>query len=157
MLIRECRVNLAQTEKHDSKTSGIPATHTDGTFCWSGHICRRRASAGDERLGRGGRSLRIDISTLASEHVTFMYPDHFHLVWSKGLFTPDFPYSYQPYHDLLFTYGELPEAIVNYGLSSLIAHAKQQDMWVCSYIEAHIWDPAIRQKIQRKQDAAVNL
>ena len=22
------------------------------------------------------------------EHVTFMYPDHFNLVWSKGLFTP---------------------------------------------------------------------
>jgi hypothetical protein len=82
-----------------------------------------------------------------------MYPDHFHLVWSKGLFTPDFPYSYQPFHDLIFTYRELPEAIVNYGLSSLIAYAQQQEMWVCSYIEAHIWDPDIRQKIQCKQES----
>ncbi len=40
-----------------------------------------------------------------------MYPDHFHLVWSNGLITPDFPHSYQPFHDLIFTYRELPEVM----------------------------------------------
>jgi hypothetical protein len=95
---------------------------------------------------RDGRSLRIDISTLAPQHITFMYPDHFNLVWSKGLFTPNFSYSYQPFHDLLFSYSELPAAITQYGLSPLMAQAKRQEMWVSSYIEAHIWDPAMRQK-----------
>ena len=99
---------------------------------------------------RDGRSLRIDVSSLASEHVTFMYPDHFHLVWSEGLFTPNFPYSHQPFHDSLFSYSELPAAIRKYGLNHLIAEAKRQEMWVSSYIEAHIWDPDIRQKIQGK-------
>jgi len=88
------------------------------------------------------------------EHVTFMYPDHFNLVWSKGLFTPNFPYSYQPFHDLLFTYSELPVAIMKHGLSCLIAEAKRREMWVSSYIEAHIWDPDIRQKIQGEQDSS---
>jgi hypothetical protein len=102
---------------------------------------------------RDGRSLRIDISSLASEHVTFMYPDHFNLVWSDGLFTPNFPYSHRPFHDLLFTYSELPAAIMKYGLSRLIARAKRQEMWVSSYTEAHIWDPDIRQTIQGKTRA----
>jgi hypothetical protein len=35
---------------------------------------------------RDGRSVSISISLLSPEHVTFMYPDHFHLVWSKGLY-----------------------------------------------------------------------
>ena len=102
---------------------------------------------------RDGRSLRIDISSLASEHITFMYPDHFNLVWSEGLFTPNFPYSHRPFHDLLFTYSELPAAIMKYGLSHLIARANRQKMWVSSYIEAHIWDPDIRQTIQGKTRA----
>ena|ERR1700730_4593343 len=103
---------------------------------------------------RDGRSLRINISSLASEHVTFMYPDHFNLVWSNGLLTANFPYSYQPFHDLVFTYSELPLAIMKYGLSCLIAQAKRRKMWVSSYIEAHIWDPDIRQKIQSKQESS---
>jgi len=37
---------------------------------------------------RDGRSIRIDISQFSREQVTFMYPDHFVLVWSRGLFPP---------------------------------------------------------------------
>ena len=97
---------------------------------------------------RDGRSLKIEIGSLAPEHLTFMYPDHFHLVWSKRLFTPDFPYFHQPFHDLLYTYSELPQAISDYRWDSLIDGAKQRDMWTCSYVEAHIWDPDVIRKIQ---------
>jgi hypothetical protein len=77
-----------------------------------------------------------------------MYPDHFHLVWSKGLFLPETPYCYQPFHDLLFTYAELPEAIRIYNLDARIEEAKRRDMWTGSYIEAHIWDPDIKLKVK---------
>jgi hypothetical protein len=37
---------------------------------------------------RDGRSLRLDMSRFARDQVTFMYPDHFVLIWSKGLYPP---------------------------------------------------------------------
>jgi len=103
---------------------------------------------------RDGRSVRIDMSRLSREQVTFMYPDHFALVWNKGLFPappalfpPPHSYSYESFHDLIFTYDELPEAVRAYSLDACVARAKQLNMWVSSYIEAHIWDPDIRNKI----------
>jgi hypothetical protein len=104
---------------------------------------------------RNGKGVRIDLSRLSRQQVTFMYPDHFVLVWSKGLFPPPpalFPppyfYSYEPFHDLLLTYDELPEAVRTYSIDSRIARAKQLNMWVSSYVEAHIWDPDIRNTIR---------
>jgi len=74
--------------------------------------------------------------------------DHFALVWSKGLFPPPpslFPppysYSYEPFHNVLLTYDELPAAVGSYHLEPRIARARQLNMWASSYIEAHIWDP----------------
>ena len=84
---------------------------------------------------------------LSPEHVTFMYPDHFHLAWSKGLFLPEVPYSCEPFHDLLLTYAELPVAIRTYHLDARIEEAKRRGMWTHSYIEAHIWDPDIKVKL----------
>ncbi len=98
---------------------------------------------------RDGRSVRIDLSWLSPEAVTFMYPDHFHLVWSKALVRPDFAYVYQPFHELLFTYTELPEAMLTYRIEERISEATRRDMWVSSYIEAHIWDPDIKIKVER--------
>jgi hypothetical protein len=95
---------------------------------------------------RDGRSLQIELDLLAPEHVTFMYPDHFNLVWSKGIFTPDFSYTYRSYHELLFTYAELPAAFAVHRFDELIAQARRQGMWVCSYLEAHIWDSEIRRR-----------
>jgi hypothetical protein len=104
---------------------------------------------------RNGKGVRIDLSRLSRQQVTFMYPDHFVLVWSKGLFPPPpalFPppyfYSYEPFHDLLLTYDELPEAVRTYSIDARIARAKQLNMWVSSYVEAHIWDPDIRNTIR---------
>jgi hypothetical protein len=97
---------------------------------------------------RDGRSVRVDLSWLSPEAVTFMYPDHFHLVWSKGLVRPDFAYVDQPFYDLLFTYTELPEAMLTYRIEERISEATQRDMWVSSYIEAHIWDPGIKTKLK---------
>jgi hypothetical protein len=33
-----------------------------------------------------------------------------------------------------------------YGIEARIARAKELNMWVSSYIEAHVWDPDIRNK-----------
>jgi hypothetical protein len=103
---------------------------------------------------RDGRSVRLDMSRFSREQVTFMYPDHFVLVWSKGLYPPppalfgSSTYSHDVVHDYLFTYDELPEAFRTYSFESRIALAKRQDLWVSSYIEAHIWDPDIRKEIR---------
>src|ERR1700733_11494128 len=79
----------------------------------------------DRTMGmyRHGRSIQISVSLLAPEDLTFIYPDHFHLVWSKGLFPPETPYRYQPFHDLLFTYAELAEAMKIYNLYARIEEA----------------------------------
>jgi len=103
---------------------------------------------------RDGRSIRLEMSLFSREQVTFMYPDHFVLVWSKGFYTPppalfgSSVYSYEPVHDCLFTYDELPEAFRTYSFDSRIALATRKDLWVSSYIEAHIWDPDIREEIR---------
>jgi hypothetical protein len=95
---------------------------------------------------REGRSIRLEMSQFAREQVTFMYPDHFVLVWSKGFYPPpgalfgSFEYSYEPVHDCLFAYDELPEAFRTYSLERRVARSKEQDLWVSSYIEAHIWE-----------------
>jgi hypothetical protein len=46
-----------------------------------------------------------------------------------------------------FTYSELPGAMRTYDFEARIADAKRRGMWVCSYIEAHIWDPEIECKL----------
>jgi hypothetical protein len=95
---------------------------------------------------RDGRSVRIEVSQFSREQVTFMYPDHFVLVWSRKLFPPlpalfgPCRYSYEPFHDRLFSYDELADAFIRYSLDARIASAKRQNLWVSSYIEAHIWD-----------------
>jgi hypothetical protein len=95
---------------------------------------------------RDGRSVRLEVSQFSREQVTFMYPDHFVLVWSRKL-SPSLPalfgpyrYSYEPFHDRLFSYDELADAVIRYSLEARIASAKRQNLWVSSYIEAHIWD-----------------
>jgi hypothetical protein len=105
---------------------------------------------------RDGRSIRLDLSLFSLEQVTFMYPDHFVLVWSKGLFPPlpalfgPYAYSYESFHDRLFSYDELREAMLTYSLDTRIAGARECNMWVSSYIEAHIWDPQIRKKLEAR-------
>jgi hypothetical protein len=103
---------------------------------------------------RNGRSLHIELSHLGRTQVTFMYPDHFVLVWSQGLFPPLpalFPpparYAYEPIHGLLFSYDELAEVMRMYALEHRITAARQMNLWVSSYVEAHIWDPNIHEKI----------
>jgi hypothetical protein len=100
-----------------------------------------------QKLEQLMREHGAEIKREAPEHVTFMYPDHFHLAWSKGLFLPEVPYSCEPFHDLLLTYAELPEAIRTYHLDARIEEAKRRGMWTYSYIEAHIWDPDIKVKL----------
>jgi hypothetical protein len=103
---------------------------------------------------RDARSTRIDLSQFSREQVTFMYPDHFVLVSSKGWYRPppawfgSSTYSPEPVHDCLFTYDELPEAFLTYSLEDRLAEAKQRDLWVSSYIEAQIWDADIRHQIR---------
>jgi hypothetical protein len=55
------------------------------------------------------------------------------------------------FHDLLLSYDELPEAVRTYCLDARIGRAKQLNLWVSSYIEAHIWDPDKCHVPSRKQ------
>jgi hypothetical protein len=104
----------------------------------------------DRTMGmyRQGRGIRIDVSLLAPEHLTFMYPDHFHLVWSKGLFVPKTPYRYSRFM-ICFSHTlncrKRSGSIIS---TPRIEEAKRRDMWTGSYIEAHIWDPDIKLKVK---------
>jgi hypothetical protein len=93
------------------------------------------------------------MSRFSREQVTFMYPDHFVLVWSKGLYPPppalfgSSTYSYELVHECLFTYDELRAAFLTYSFENRIAQSREHDLWVSSYIEAHVWDSDIRKQI----------
>jgi hypothetical protein len=68
---------------------------------------------------RLGRSIRLDMSWCSREQVTFMYPDHFVLVWSKGLYPPNYIYII---NKLLLTI-----ALAVAGSGGLITSAQAQD------------------------------
>jgi len=97
--------------------------------------------------------IRVEIADLVPEDVTFMYPDHAHLIQYFDHDSPPFgaalPEDYckdkMPYYGKLFTYEELKSKHVEYGISSRIEqYLDAPENFVYSYVEAHIWRRDIR-------------
>ena len=93
-------------------------------------------------------SVRIEIADLGDDEVTFMYPDHAHLIQFFNHDAPAFgaqlPENYcektMPYYGKLFTYAELHELHVEYGIQERISrYLKTPGSFVYSYVEAHLW------------------
>ena len=94
------------------------------------------------------QSVRIEISDLREDEVTFMYPDHAHLIQFFNHDAPAFgvplPRNYSeekmPCYGKLFTYRDLHEIHVEYGIKQGIERClRTPGSFVFSYVEAHIW------------------
>ncbi len=92
--------------------------------------------------------IRVEISDLREDQITFMYPDHAHLIQYYNYDAPAFgaplPKDYDekktPYYGKLFTYKELHECHIDYGIKKEIdLFLSDPTQFVRSYVEAHIW------------------
>lgn len=99
------------------------------------------------------RSVRIEIASLRTNEVTFMYPDHAHLIQYFDHPAPAFgatlPENYseetRPYYGKLFTYGDLQEFHVEYGIKDQIERClNSPGRFFYSYVEAHIWTREVK-------------
>ena len=93
-------------------------------------------------------SVRIEMADLREDEVTFMYPDHAHLIQFFDHDAPAFgvplPENYSeermPCWGKLFTYQDLHEIHVEYGIKKAIERClNTPGSFVFSYVEAHIW------------------
>lgn len=92
--------------------------------------------------------IRIEIADLKEDELTFIYPDHAHLIQYFNHSAPPFgaalPKDYDPesmpYYGQLFTCEELRVKHIEFGIKEMIdAHLRHPDSFVYSYVEAHIW------------------
>jgi len=126
------------TEKFDTTPSGRPFFALLGEFDKT------------QGLYRNSEKLELAVSEFADHELTFMYPDHAHLI---GYYKSDAPslfydlpknWKEQPFWGKLFTYSELVESFEVMGINKMIESHKNNDGWAGCYVEAHIWKRNIR-------------
>jgi hypothetical protein len=94
---------------------------------------------------RNGSPVRLETKDFEDHELTFMYPDHAHLISHYGSDAP--PLFYQPHPDLkhlkfwgrLFTYAELLSEYSELGIDSMVELHESRNGWAGCYVEAHIW------------------
>lgn len=99
---------------------------------------------------REGKKIEMDISDFSENELTFMYPDHAHLITYYGSKVPAL--FYQPPVDFekdsvwgrLFTISDLRDEYYQLGIDKMIHAHKARDGWAGCYVEAHIWRPNLR-------------
>ncbi|MGJ8657919.1 MAG: hypothetical protein ACSHX6_15835 [Akkermansiaceae bacterium] len=98
-------------------------------------------------LYRDPYKIHIPLNALESHEVTFMVPDHFHLVGmseieveqSFGVQIPsDYDEDKYPYFGKLLTYSELKEKYEEFKIGEYLENNKKKNHWY-RYIEAQIW------------------
>ena len=103
-------------------------------------------------LYRNPRKIKIPIEEFAEHEVTFMCPDHFHLVSflsrSEGRMfgyqiPEDYSESLHPYFGKLLTYQELVESFQTLEIDIYLKRHRAENHWY-RYVEAQIWsDPEL--------------
>lgn len=94
---------------------------------------------------RNGRKITLAVEDYEDHELTFMYPDHAHLISYYGSDAPPLFYQLptdweqQRFWGKLFTFNELREEYSQLGIDSMIESHKARDGWAGCYIEAHIW------------------
>lgn len=99
---------------------------------------------------RDGRKIEIEVSGFSERELTFMYPDHAHLVTVHGSSAPAL--FYQPPHDWdresfwgrLLTITELRQEYSRLGIDKMIDAHKEREGWAGCYVEAHLWRRSLR-------------
>jgi hypothetical protein len=99
---------------------------------------------------RDGQKIELDVSEFSERELTFMYPDHAHLITFYGSSAP--PLFYQPptgwkdqrFWGKLFTIRELRDQYSELGIDQMIHSHLNRGGWAGCYIEAHIWRRNLR-------------
>lgn len=110
---------------------------------------------------RNGRKIILNTEEFQEHELTFMYPDHAHLISYYGSDAP--PLFYQPppsmrhlqFWGRLLTYPELINESSALGIDAMIESHLARDGWAGCYVEAHIWCRDIRANWQ-EQDGKGN-
>jgi hypothetical protein len=99
---------------------------------------------------RDGRKVEMEVSGFPERELTFMYPDHSHLVTYYGSNAPALFYQPPPDWDResfwgrLFTITELQRDYSRLGIDRMIQVHEEQGGWAGCYVEAHIWRRSLR-------------
>jgi len=105
---------------------------------------------------RDGRKLELNVDDFADCELTFMYPDHAHLLSYYGSEAPRLFYDlpsdkcYQGFRGKLFTLHELSESYRSSGIEAMIGSHRSLDHWAGSYVEAHLWRRDLREQWHEK-------
>lgn len=101
---------------------------------------------------RDGRKIEMDVCEFSERELTFMYPDHSHLVTFYGSSAPALFYQPPPdwnresFWGRLFTTSELRQEYSRLGIDKMIQAHKDREGWAGCYVEAHIWRRSLRVK-----------
>ncbi|MEO0796598.1 MAG: hypothetical protein AAFX93_15620 [Verrucomicrobiota bacterium] len=109
-------------------------------------------------LYRNPEKLEMAVSDFEEHELTFMYPDHAHLIGYYQSKAPslfyDLPKNWreQEYWGKLFTYPELIANLDKMQIPERIQKHKNADGWAGCYVEAHIWRREVRTNWERQND-----
>ena len=104
---------------------------------------------------REGRKLELDVAGFEGFELTFMYPDHAHLLSVYGSKVPRLFYdlppreAYRDFRGRLFTMAELTVEYRGSGIEAMIAQHRSRGAWAGSYVEAHLWRRNLRETWER--------
>ncbi len=101
---------------------------------------------------REGRKIELDVAGFEEFELTFMYPDHAHLLSFYGSEVPRLFYHLPPegqHRGKLFTLGELSRSYCEAGIEGMIADHRHRGAWAGSYVEAHFWRRSLREDWQQ--------
>lgn len=106
---------------------------------------------------REGRKIEMAVSEFSERELTFMYPDHAHLITvynskAPALFCQPPPdWKKEPFWGQLFTLTELHDQFARLEIDKRIRCQKERDGWAGCYVEAHIWRRDIRPKENKNE------
>lgn len=100
---------------------------------------------------REGRKLELKVGDFTDSELTFMYPDHSHLLSVYDSKVPRLFYdlppdeAYRGFRGRLFTLAELTRDYRESGIEAMIEEHRSRDAWAGSYVEAHLWRRGLRE------------
>ena len=106
---------------------------------------------------RNGRKLEMKVGDFQDSELTFMYPDHAHLLSFYGSEVPrlfyDLPQDWQRqrFWGRMFTFAELCDAYEEMGIEEMIRAHNGRGNWAGSYVEAHLWKRDLRKSYPGKR------
>ncbi|MEO7101268.1 MAG: hypothetical protein ABI162_18090 [Luteolibacter sp.] len=106
---------------------------------------------------REGRKIEMDVCEFSDRELTFMYPDHAHLITYYGskapalFYQPPSDWGHHSFWGRLFTISELRDEYSRLRIDKMIQAHQERDGWAGCYVEAHLWRRSLR-KNQCEQD-----